>query len=421
MPWNSDIIRPPSGAVPIVGKDTLGVRMGLSSQKYVKSAFNVKICMLIPAGDSDVSIRTLAGSLHDAAKMALQDIGDKNLQLKIYDIASDVKNVVQRAVNDNCSIMVGPLFSKKINIVKEATLPRGIPVISFSTDADKARDNIFLIGFLPEQEVKTILEYAVSQGYKRISVFSSVGNYGDTVTEAAQIVTQNLGGTIVTSVRYLPSYEGIASAAEIYTAEFHPVVDEKDKTKQKTYDDSEKVSWVDAILLAESGRRLQGLAAYLAYNDVNTKEVQFLGTGGWKSDLTLKEASLKKGVFSAPYSRTLQKFFRRFQKKYGYQPREIAGLGYDAIAAIGVMVAQAREQKKSIIFDRETIASPTGFLGVMGAFRFLPDGKNERKLAILRVGDNEFDVVKFPDQSFEIEAQDYTSFTEKPTYSEHKK
>src|SRR4029078_6586748 len=69
---------------------------------------------------------------------------------------------------------------------------------------------------------------------------------------------------------------------------------------------------------------------------------------------------------------------------YGESPHELAGLAYDGIAAVGAMIAEARAQGGSP-FSPARMTQSAGFAGVYGPFRFLPDGRVQRNLAIIEV------------------------------------
>src|SRR5581483_5275621 len=61
---------------------------------------------------------------------------------------------------------------------------RGIPVIAFSTDANVATRGVYLLSFLPENDVDRIIGYAASQGKRSFAGLVPDNAYG-TVVEAA--------------------------------------------------------------------------------------------------------------------------------------------------------------------------------------------------------------------------------------------
>ena len=75
-------------------------------------------------------------------------------------------------------------------------------------------------------------------------------------------------------------------------------------------------------------------------------------------------------------------------------PHPLAGLAYDGIAAVGALVKSGRG------LTRADLTQPTGFEGVGGVFRLLPDGSNERGLAVATITDGDVRILSPAPQSF---------------------
>ena len=90
-------------------------------------------------------------------------------------------------------------------------------------------------------------------------------------------------------------------------------------------------------------------------------------------------------------------FQSRFQSAYGASPHALSGLAYDGIAAVGALATNGGRNALS----REALTQPAGFQGVNGVFRFLPNGSNERGLAIATIEDKQVKVLSPAPQGFE--------------------
>ena len=77
----------------------------------------------------------------------------------------------------------------------------------------------------------------------------------------------------------------------------------------------------------------------------------------------------------------------------GRRPSPLAGLAYEAVQAASDMLSAASQANDTTPFDAEAITDPRGHTGVAGAFRLLPDGRNQRSLAVLEVTETGFFVV----------------------------
>ena len=89
---------------------------------------------------------------------------------------------------------------------------------------------------------------------------------------------------------------------------------------------------------------------------------------------------------------------RNMWQAYGAKPPRIASLAYDAVAF-------AVNLQKTGDVSEVGIASPTGFQGSNGLFRFRENGLIERGLAILQMGPGGPDVIQQAPTSFSSQAQ----------------
>jgi hypothetical protein len=89
-------------------------------------------------------------------------------------------------------------------------------------------------------------------------------------------------------------------------------------------------------------------------------------------------------------------FRSRYATAFGSNPPDIAGLGYDGIAAIGALVRQG----KSDALTRSALTQGSGFVGVNGIFRLRADGTNQRGLAIGQIQNNKVTVIDPAPRSF---------------------
>jgi hypothetical protein len=67
---------------------------------------------------------------------------------------------------------------------------------------------------------------------------------------------------------------------------------------------------------------------------------------------------------------------------------------------VAALVAEARSVGTPYPFAPQAIVDPSGFAGVNGVFRFLPNGLNERGLAVLEVRADRFAVIDPAPTSF---------------------
>ena len=133
-----------------------------------------------------------AQSMKNAAELALNEFKDPNIQLLVKDDAGTPQGAqlaAQQAIDEGAELIVGPLFAQSVSAVGAVARTRNIPVIAFSTDASVATRGVYLLSFLPESDVRRIVDYAASRGKRSFAAMLPDNAYGG-VVEAALVKTQ---------------------------------------------------------------------------------------------------------------------------------------------------------------------------------------------------------------------------------------
>ena len=123
------------------------------------------------------------------------------------------------------------------------------------------------------------------------------------------------------------------------------------------------------------------MAAQLGNFDIDTKRVRLLGLASWAAEGTGREPALVGGWFATPPAARDNDFARNFRAIYEKEPHPLGANAYDLVALAAILSSQAGGAK----YDKATLTSPTGFAGISGLFRFLPNGLSERGLEVREV------------------------------------
>jgi len=344
-------------------------------------AFNpgapVTVAILTPDSDSRASIRTLAKGLAQAAALSARSLGNRQLVLRGYDTGGTPEKAqlaAQQALADGAQLIIGPLFSTSASAVAPLAQGAGVPVIAFTTDRGVLRRGLYSVGYLPDTEVDRMLSYAAQRGIRKIGLLSPDTPYGGIVYRNVQNTAPGYGVTVATVQPISTNFAQAADTGKRF-ADFY-------KTNPDT----------NGVLIATNGKPLQGIAAYLAYNDVLPSKVQYMGLGTWDDPETFREATLRGGWFPGLDPALKTEFDTRYRAAYGNSPPAIAALAYDGVAIAGALLQRSQSTGQPP-FTVENIETPTGFRGMSGLFRFLPDGRNQRLLSILKVGRRQFEMV----------------------------
>ena len=76
------------------------------------------------------------------------------------------------AIGNGASLILGPLFAGSVAAVAPAARAAGVKVIAFSNDEKVAGDGVFTMGFLPREQVRRVINYAIVQGRRRFAVLA---------------------------------------------------------------------------------------------------------------------------------------------------------------------------------------------------------------------------------------------------------
>ncbi len=323
-------------------------------------AGQVKIGLILPLSGSAAAV---AASMRNAAEMALEEFKNPNIQLLVKDDAGSPQTAqaaAQQALDEGAEMILGPLFAQSVTAVGSVARGRGVPVIAFSTDASVASRGVYLLSFLPESDVKRIVDYAASRGKRSVAALLPDNAYGAVVEAALQQEAGRRGVRVITLEKYPADPARMGDAIKRV---------------------AQVANRVDAIFIPDSADAVPQVVQQLAANGVNLKRVQLLGTGLWEDPRIFQAAQLDGGWYAGPDPAGFRNFTARYRARFGQDPVRAAALAYDAVALVAALVKTQGPQR----FSEPVLTNASGFAGIDGIFRFRPDGTNERGLAVLRV------------------------------------
>lgn len=372
----------------------------------------VRVGLLLPLSGRNAAIGT---AMLNAAQLAVFDFADRRLELLPVDTkgtARGAETAAATAIGDGAQIVLGPLLAGSVRAVAPAARAAGVPVIAFSSDRRVSGGGIYTMGFLPADQVRRVVSYAVSRGLTRFGALAPDNAYGATVFETLRTTVDDLGGEITGAqfydpeagdftdvVRILANYDERRDALLEQRKELEKNDDEVSKQALKRLENLQTIGDLpfDALLIADGGKRLQSLAALLPFYDIDPSKVRMLGTGQWDVPGLGAEPALLGGWYAAPDPKARAGFTEQYSRAYGAAPLRLATLAYDATALAAVLARVEGGPN----FSAATLTAPSGFDGRDGIFRFLPAGVAERGLAVMRVGKRNAAVIQRAPATFQ--------------------
>lgn len=378
----------------------------------------IRIGMLLPLTGPKAP---LGQALLNAAQLALFDARQGDVGLVVRDTkgtAAGAQAAAQAALDEGASLLVGPFFATSVAAAAPVARARQVAVIAFSNDPAVAGNGVYLMGLPPAAQVDRVISFATRQGLRRFAVLAPRSRYGNAVVAALYAAVARNGAELTKvgffnpgdrdispAVRELASYDQRSAALkrQVQVLESRSETDEESKQRLQRLGALDTVGepGFDAVLLPLGGSRLQTIAPLLPFYDVDPKKVRFLGTNLWDDVKLSSEPSLIGGWFAAPPPGSWAEFRKRYVDTYGKQPPRFSSLAYDAVALAVLLISQPEARGNPALYASREITQASGFSGVDGILRFLPNGLAERGLAVMEMRRGELEVIEQAPQSFE--------------------
>lgn len=334
---------------------------------------SVQVALLVPKGSGTAGDAVLAQSLENAARLAMADLDGVKIDLRVYDTqgsAATTQRVANQAVVEGAKIILGPVYAGNANAAGLAARQGGVNVLSFSNNASIAGGNVWVLGHTFENTADRLATYAVRQGKSRAVVAYSTDVQGQTAAAAIRSAVKRAGGSIVGEVPHEFSQPAVVAAVP----------------KVKAAIDA---GGADSLYLtANTAGALPLFSQMLPEQGVTSASTQFVGLTRWDiPSQTLALPGVQGGWFALPDPNRTGQFNSRYGAAYGSAPHPIASLAYDGIAAIGALAKQGRG------LGGGDLTQGAGFQGTGGVFRLLPDGSNQRGLAVATIRNQQVQVI----------------------------
>ena len=369
----------PKPSAPVVSDG----RVVLPKGTIPANAKPVKIALLVPLSGESMAI---GNAMLDAATMAVFDsyVGTPAEQIRARVILmpkdtgntpADAVRVTKQAIEQGATFIVGPLFSQSVSAIAPMVKEANIPVLSFSNNKAVAENGIYTFGFLPEQQVERMAEYAYLNGLTRVAMLAPNDSYGEKIKERLLTEYSKRGGIISPVELYAPSQSNIEAAVSRLAS---------------SYNNAAENRRFQAIFVAEGGTNLKFIVDALGKTNIDPTKVKLLGTGLWDDPNLSKMPAMQGAWFTSSPPEAYKNFETHFNAMYGYKPMRLASLSYDAVALVATLTMSMPEGG----LTTASLTDPKGYFSPANSlFRLLPNGTSDRKLAVMEVTSEGFKVV----------------------------
>lgn len=344
---------------------------------------SVQVALLIPSGSGQSQDELFGQNLENAARLAMADLSGVNIDLRVYRTGgspAQASALAKQAVDEGAQVILGPFYSEEANAAGVAVANSGVNVLAFSNNAAIAGGNVFVLGQTFDNTARRLARFAVKNGKSKVLIVHDRNVAGEVGKAAIERGVSAAGGSVVGVTSYEFSQNGIVQAASgiVSTA---------------------KSSGATALFLtADTAGALPLLSQLLVENGIDRNTTQFIGLTRWDiPPATLSLPGVQGGWFAMPDPGLSAQFRARYESAFGSQPSPVAALAYDGIAAIGALANRAKDGAP---LSKGDLTQSAGFAGVSGIFRLLPNGTNERGLAVATIRTNQVVVIDAAPRSF---------------------
>jgi ABC-type branched-subunit amino acid transport system substrate-binding protein len=334
---------------------------GLASGETLGSG-SVRVALLVSRSATG-NAGTTALAYRNAAELALKDFPNADIELVVYDTGGKpetAQTAANAAVSEGAELILGPLFSSEVRAVAPIARQAGVPVVAFSSDIAVAGSGVYLLSFLPTENINAIIDYASSRGKRAYAAILPNDGYGAVVEAAFRQRVGATGGRVVAIQRYQLDQIDIQSKA----AEIAKLGDQ-----------------IDALLIPGNADEAPLIGSILSTSGMPANRVMYLGSGQWDNPRIHGNDSLAGAFYPGPDRRGFEAFSGRYKSNYGAEPPRIASLAYDGVVLAAGLVRQFGQER----FSQTVLTNSNGFAGIDGVFRFLVNGSNQRRLSIFEV------------------------------------
>ncbi|WJY21927.1 penicillin-binding protein activator [Fontisubflavum oceani] len=289
------------------------------------SGQTINVAMLLPYGSASAGDDLVARSLENAARLALTDVPDIQVNLTVYNTAANASQaaaVAQQAVSEGADVILGPLRSDAAAAVGVAVARSNINVLSFSNNTEIAGGNVFVLGHTFQNTATRMMSYSAAQGRNRVLILHARNLAGEVAREAVERAAVANGATITGRVSYEFSQNGVVAALPTVMS-----------TVRSTDTNA-------LMMTGDAAGALPLFAQLLPENGLDTEATRVMGLSRWDvPPQTLELSGLQEGWFALPDPSAAAQFNARYEAANGTPAHILAAIGYDAMRAVAETAA----------------------------------------------------------------------------------
>ena len=248
------------------------------------------------------------------------------IKIVYFDTGKNINKITISKLLDNInpSLIIGPFRREVLLDIKPIAKSKFIPILTFSNDISLRENNIWSLGFSPEEQVESVISCALSYGYKNFGLVAPDNLYGRILTNASIDLISDYKNNKYEKI--LLNNNQINNKSKLFSIL---------KSFLKFNENQTIHTRFDSILIGGSKEFILEIAPLLAFFNVDSKYVKILGTEKFNTKEIKNEPSLEKAWFPAIVSKNEKNFKLYWQKIWGDDVNYFSNAGFDS-GSIGI-------------------------------------------------------------------------------------
>ena len=310
--------------------------------------------------------------IRQALELSLLETKGKIIQISYFDTGKNFSSdkIIEAVGKNNPTLILGPLLRENIIKIKSIYNKLKVPIISFNNDNSLAEQYLWITGFSPQEQVKTMVNYSTSCNKSKLGFIGQKNKYGEMVFNTVNKLVRSQ-----TLKKHLLLDERILNDKNILHKVLKRYLNYKENNK-----DVEKIQHVfDTIFLIGDTNFILEVMPILTYYDLDTSKTDVLGTNVLEDKILRTEHSVINAKFPKINDNNVDVFRTKWKKLWKNEPDTLSRLGYD-IAKIGMWLI-FQEMKLE-----ELIKTNNNKFTVLGnKYKFLSNGEVMRPIEIMKI------------------------------------
>ena len=253
--------------------------------------------------------------------LSILNFGNNEIKLIYFDTGKIIdQRLIASLFNElRPKFIIGPFTREVLIKIKPFAKKDNIPILTFSNDIAMVENNVWSLGFSPEEQIQSVISCAIMHGYSKFGIIAPDNLYGKIISREAidliSISEKNSYNSLFLSNKTLNNKINLYSTLRRFLQ-----YSETEETHRK----------FETILIGGKKEFILEIAPLLAFFNVDSKFVKILGTETFNSKEIKNEPSLEKSWFPLILSKNNEQFKFLWKAVWGGTNDYFSNAGFDA-------------------------------------------------------------------------------------------